>query len=225
MGYGMKHSKKNKNQTDFRIILTKPETIFNNKVARIYAEHQGISCTAARKILKGILAFRQCLEEDRSRLCGFLIDCWRQAVANVGGLANMIMQTPGGIDTDDKYVDSVLAPYCTFNNFMTGVLIDNMTCAEEDELTITSGYLKSNWSKFFSVIEARGISAPETIGEAETLALSLNYHITEIYHSCEKPVVDANWLNTYDALEKSLKTILKDLAAYDPMKAMKGVSE
>ena len=214
----MKNSKKAKNQKDFRIILTKPETIFNNGVARMYAEHQGISCTAARKTLKGILAFRQYLGEDRSRLFGFLIDCWRQAVANVGGLANMIMQTPGGIETDDKYVDSVLAPYCMFNNFMTGVLIDNMTSAEEDELRITSGYLKSNWSKFFSVIEARGISAPETIGEAETYALNLNNHLTGIYHSCEKPVLNADWIVAYDTLEALLKTILKDLASYDPIK-------
>ena len=217
----MKNCKKTKNQKDFRIILTKPETIFNNGVARRYAEHQGISCTAARKTLKGILAFRQYLGEDRSRLFGFLIDCWRQAVANVGGLANMIMQTPGGIETDDKYVDSVLAPYCMFNNFMTGVLIDNMTSAEEDELRITSGYLKSNWSKFFSVIEARGISDAESLIKAETYALALNNHLTGIYRSCEKPVLNADWIVAYDTLEALLKTILKDLASYDPMKGVR----
>lgn len=174
--------------------------------------------------MKGLLAVRADLLEDRPRLFGYLIGAWRQAVTNVGGLANMIMQTPGSVATDDRYVDSLLAPYAIFNNFITGVLIDNMTSAEEDELTITSGYLKSNWSKLFSVIEARGISAPETIGEAETFALALNHHITEIYHSCEKPVVDVNWINAYDALKKTLKTILKDLADYDSMKAMKGVS-
>lgn len=214
----MKNSKKAKNQKDFRIILTKPETIFNNGVARIFAEHQGISCTAARKTLKGILAFRQYLGEDRSRLFGFLIDCWRQAVTNVGGLANMIMQTPGGIETDDKYVDSVLAPYCMFNNFMTGVLIDNMTSAEEDELTITSGYLKSNWSKLFSIIHSRGFSDAESLVKAETYALNLNNHLAGIYHSCEKPVLNADWIVAYDTLEALLKTILKDLASYDPMK-------
>ena len=214
----MKNSKKAKNQKDFRIILTKPETIFNNGVARIYAEHQGISCTAARKTLKGILAFRQYLGEDRSRLFGFLIDCWRQAVTNVGGLANMIMQTPGGIETDDKYVDSVLAPYAAYNNFVTGALIGEMTSAEELEFTITSGILASNWSKLFSIIHSRGFSDAESLIKAETYALGLNNHLTGIYHSCEKPVLNADWIVAYDALEALLKTILKDLASYDPMK-------
>ena len=214
----MKNSKKAKNQKDFRIILTKPETIFNNGVARIYAEHQGISCTAARKTLKGILAFRQYLGEDRSRLFGFLIDCWRQAVANVGGLANMIMQTPGGIETDDKYVDSVLAPYAAYNNFVTGALIGEMTSAEELEFTITSGILASNWSKLFSIIHSRGFSDAESLVKAETYALNLNNHLTGIYHSCEKPVLNADWIVAYDTLEALLKTILKDLASYDPMK-------
>ena len=214
----MKNSKKTKDQKDLRIILTKPETIFNNGVARIYAEHQGISCTAARKTLKGILAFRQYLGEDRSRLFGFLIDCWRQAVANVGGLANMIMQTPGGIETDDKYVDSVLAPYAAYNNFVTGALIGEMTSAEELEFTITSGILASNWSKLFSIIHSRGFSDAESLVKAETYALNLNNHLTGIYHSCEKPVLNADWIVAYDTLEALLKTILKDLASYDPMK-------
>ena len=217
----MKNCKKTKNQKDFRIILTKPETIFNNGVARRYAEHQGISCTAARKTLKGILAFRQYLGEDRSRLFGFLIDCWRQAVTNVGGLANMIMQTPGGIETDDKYVDSVLAPYDVLNNFVTGALIGEMTSAEELEFTITSGILASNWSKLFSIIHSRGFSDAESLVKAETYALNLNNHLTGIYHSCEKPVLNADWIVAYDTLEALLKTILKDLASYDPMKGVR----
>ena len=210
--------RKQKNKKECTIILTKPETIFNNEVARRIAMTQKTSCTIVRKVLKKLLAARADFIEDRMRIFGLLMDAWRYAAANVGGLADMIMTTPSGIETDEAYVGSVLAPYAAYNNFVTGALIGEMTSAEELEFTITSGILASNWSKFFSVIEARGISDAESLIKAETYALGLNNHLTGIYHSCEKPVLNADWIVAYDTLEALLKTILKDLASYDPMK-------
>lgn len=214
----MKSGKSSKNKNDYRIILTKPETIFNNEVARIVARDRKISCTAVRKILKGLLAARADFIEDKSTIFGLLMDTWRHAAANVGGLADMIMETPGGIVTDDKYVNSVIAPYAVMNNFVTGALIGEMTSAEELEFTITSGILASNWSKLFSVIDSRGCSDAQTVAKAASIARFLNDQLAGIYHSCEKPVVDAKWIMAYNALETSLRTILKDLASYDPMK-------
>ena len=171
-----------------------------------------------RKVLKKLLAARADFIEDRQRLFGLLMDAWRYAAANVGGLADMIMTTPSGIETDEAYVGSVLAPYAAYNNFVTGALIGEMTSAEELEFTITSGILASNWSKLFSIIHSRGFSDAESLIKAETYALNLNNHLTGIYHSCEKPVLNADWIVAYDTLEALLKTILKDLASYDPMK-------
>jgi hypothetical protein len=168
--------------------------------------------------MKDLLAAREHFTSDRQGLFGRLIDTWRYAAANVGGLADMIMQTPGGIDVDDKYVVSIISPYAIYNNFVTGALIGEMTSAEELEFTITSGILASNWSKLFSIIHSRGFSDAESLVKAETYALNLNNHLTGIYHSCEKPVLNADWIVAYDALEALLKTILKDLASYDPMK-------
>jgi hypothetical protein len=210
--------RKQKNKKECTIILTKPETIFNNEVARRIAMTQKTSCTIVRKVLKKLLAARADFIEDRQRLFGLLMDAWRYAAANVGGLADMIMTTPSGIETDEAYVGSVLAPYAAYNNFVTGALIGEMTSAEELEFTITSGILASNWSKLFSIIHSRGFSDAESLVKAETYALNLNNHLTGIYHSCEKPVLNADWIVAYDALEALLKTILKDLASYDPMK-------
>lgn len=210
--------RKQKNKKECTIILTKPETIFNNEVARRIAMTQKTSCTIVRKVLKKLLAARADFIEDRMRLFGLLMDAWRYAAANVGGLADMIMTTPSGIETDDAYVGSVLAPYAAYNNFVTGALIGEMTSAEELEFTITSGILASNWSKLFSIIHSRGFSDAESLVKAETYALNLNNHLTGIYHSCEKPVLNADWIVAYDTLEALLKTILKDLASYDPMK-------
>lgn len=210
--------RKQKNKKECTIILTKPETIFNNEVARRIAMTQKTSCTIVRKVLKKLLAARADFIEDRMRLFGLLMDAWRYAAANVGGLADMIMTTPSGIETDEAYVGSVLAPYAAYNNFVTGALIGEMTSAEELEFTITSGILASNWSKLFSIIHSRGFSDAESLIKAETYALNLNNHLTGIYHSCEKPVLNADWIVAYDTLEALLKTILKDLASYDPMK-------
>jgi hypothetical protein len=210
--------RKQKNKKECTIILTKPETIFNNEVARRIAMTQKTSCTIVRKVLKKLLAARADFIEDRMRLFGLLMDAWRYAAANVGGLADMIMTTPSGIETDEAYVGSVLAPYAAYNNFVTGALIGEMTSAEELEFTITSGILASNWSKLFSIIHSRGFSDAESLVKAETYALNLNNHLTGIYHSCEKPVLNADWIVAYDTLEALLKTILKDLASYDPMK-------
>lgn len=210
--------RKQKNKKECTIILTKPETIFNNEVARRIAMTQKTSCTIVRKVLKKLLAARADFIEDRMRLFGLLMDAWRYAAANVGGLADMIMTTPSGIETDEAYVGSVLAPYAAYNNFVTGALIGEMTSAEELEFTITSGILASNWSKLFSIIHSRGFSDAESLIKAETYALGLNNHLTGIYHSCEKPVLNADWIVAYDTLEALLKTILKDLASYDPMK-------
>ena len=210
--------RKQKNKKECTIILTKPETIFNNEVARRIAMTQKTSCTIVRKVLKKLLASRADFIEDRMRLFGLLMDAWRYAAANVGGLADMIMTTPSGIETDEAYVGSVLAPYAAYNNFVTGALIGEMTSAEELEFTITSGILASNWSKLFSIIHSRGFSDAESLIKAETYALNLNNHLTGIYHSCEKPVLNADWIVAYDTLEALLKTILKDLAFYDPMK-------
>lgn len=210
--------RKQKNKKECTIILTKPETIFNNEVARRIAMTQKTSCTIVRKVLKKLLAARADFIEDRQRLFGLLMDAWRYAAANVGGLADMIMTTPSGIETDEAYVGSVLAPYAAYNNFVTGALIGEMTSAEELEFTITSGILASNWSKLFSIIHSRGFSDAESLVKAETYALNLNNHLTGIYHSCEKPVLNADWIVAYDTLEALLKTILKDLASYDPMK-------
>lgn len=210
--------RKQKNKKECTIILTKPETIFNNEVARRIAMTQKTSCTIVRKVLKKLLAARADFIEDRQRLFGLLMDAWRYAAANVGGLADMIMTTPSGIETDEAYVGSVLAPYAAYNNFVTGALIGEMTSAEELEFTITSGILASNWSKLFSIIHSRGFSDAESLIKAETYALNLNNHLTGIYHSCEKPVLNADWIVAYDTLEALLKTILKDLASYDPMK-------
>jgi len=210
--------RKQKNKKECTIILTKPETIFNNEVARRIAMTQKTSCTIVRKVLKKLLAARADFIEDRMRLFGLLMDAWRYAAANVGGLADMIMTTPSGIETDEAYVGSVLAPYAAYNNFVTGALIGEMTSAEELEFTITSGILASNWTKLFSIIHSRGFSDAESLIKAETYALGLNNHLTGIYHSCEKPVLNADWIVAYDTLEALLKTILKDLASYDPMK-------
>jgi hypothetical protein len=210
--------RKQKNKKECTIILTKPETIFNNEVARRIAMTQKTSCTIVRKVLKKLLAARADFIEDRMRLFGLLMDAWRYAAANVGGLADMIMTTPSGIETDEAYVGSVLAPYAAYNNFVTGALIGEMTSAEELEFTITSGILASNWTKLFSIIHSRGFSDAESLIKAETYALNLNNHLTGIYHSCEKPVLNADWIVAYDTLEALLKTILKDLASYDPMK-------
>ena len=210
--------RKQKNKKECTIILTKPETIFNNEVARRIAMTQKTSCTIVRKVLKKLLAARADFIEDRMRLFGLLMDAWRYAAANVGGLADMIMTTPSGIETDEAYVGSVLAPYAAYNNFVTGALIGEMTSAEELEFTITSGILASNWSKLFSIIHSRGFSDAESLIKAETYALGLNNHLTGIYHSCEKPVLNADWIVAYDTLEALLKTILKDLASYDPIK-------
>ncbi|MBR3822442.1 MAG: hypothetical protein IKJ37_12590 [Kiritimatiellae bacterium] len=210
--------RKQKNKKECTIILTKPETIFNNEVARRIAMTQKTSCTIVRKVLKKLLAARADFIEDRMRLFGLLMDAWRYAAANVGGLADRIMTTPSGIETDEAYVGSVLAPYAAYNNFVTGALIGEMTSAEELEFTITSGILASNWSKLFSIIHSRGFSDAESLIKAETYALGLNNHLTGIYHSCEKPVLNADWIVAYDTLEALLKTILKDLASYDPMK-------
>ena len=212
--------RKQKNKKECTIILTKPETIFNNEVARRIAMTQKTSCTIVRKVLKKLLAARADFIEDRMRLFGLLMDAWRYAAANVGGLADMIMTTPSGIETDEAYVGSVLAPYAAYNNFVTGALIGEMTSAEELEFTITSGILASNWSKLFSIIHSRGFSDAESLIKAETYALNLNNHLTGIYHSCEKPVLNADWIVAYDTLEALLKTILKDLASYDPMKGV-----
>lgn len=212
--------RKQKNKKECTIILTKPETIFNNEVARRIAMTQKTSCTIVRKVLKKLLAARADFIEDRMRLFGLLMDAWRYAAANVGGLADMIMTTPSGIETDEAYVGSVLAPYAAYNNFVTGALIGEMTSAEELEFTITSGILASNWSKLFSIIHSRGFSDAESLVKAETYALNLNNHLTGIYHSCEKPVLNADWIVAYDTLEALLKTILKDLASYDPMKGV-----
>ena len=214
----MKKDKKDKNKNPGMVILTKPETIFNEEVVKIVAKDQKMSCATARKLFKGLIAARADFFQDRQGIFGLLMDAWRYAAANVGGLADMIMETPGGIDTEDAYVNSVLAPYCVFNNFVTGALIGEMTSAEELEFTITSGILASNWSKLFSIIDSRGCSDAETVANAESYALSLNNHLTGIYHSCVKPVLSAEWVKTYDALETSLRKILKDLASYDPMK-------
>jgi hypothetical protein len=213
--------RKQKNKKECTIILTKPETIFNNEVARRIAMTQKTSCTIVRKVLKKLLAARADFIEDRMRLFGLLMDAWRYAAANVGGLADMIMTTPSGIETDEAYVGSVLAPYAAYNNFVTGALIGEMTSAEELEFTITSGILASNWSKLFSIIHSRGFSDAESLVKAETYALNLNNHLTGIYHSCEKPVLNADWIVAYDTLEALLKTILKDLASYDPMKGVR----
>ena len=213
--------RKQKNKKECTIILTKPETIFNNEVARRIAMTQKTSCTIVRKVLKKLLAARADFIEDRMRLFGLLMDAWRYAAANVGGLADMIMTTPSGIETDEAYVGSVLAPYAAYNNFVTGALIGEMTSAEELEFTITSGILASNWSKLFSIIHSRGFSDAESLIKAETYALNLNNHLTGIYHSCEKPVLNADWIVAYDTLEALLKTILKDLASYDPMKGVR----
>lgn len=210
--------RKQKNKKECTIILTKPETIFNNEVARRIAMTQKTSCKIVRNVLKKLLAARADFIEDRMRLFGLLMDAWRYAAANVGGLADMIMTTPSGIETDEAYVGSVLAPYAAYNNFVTGALIGEMTSAEELEFTITSGILASNWSKLFSIIHSRGFSDAESLIKAETYALGLNNHLTGIYHSCEKPVLNADWIVAYDTLEALLKTILKDLASYDPMK-------
>ena len=210
--------RKQKNKKECTIILTKPETIFNNEVARRIAMTQKTSCTIVRRVLKKLLAARADFIEDRMRLFGLLMDAWRYAAANVGGLADMIMTTPSGIETDEAYVGSVLAPYAAYNNFVTGALIGEMTSAEELEFTITSGILASNWTKLFSIIHSRGFSDAESLIKAETYALNLNNHLTGIYHSCEKPVLNADWIVAYDTLEALLKTILKDLASYDPMK-------
>lgn len=210
--------RKQKNKKECTIILTKPETIFNNEVARRIAMTQKTSCKIVRNVLKKLLAARADFIEDRMRLFGLLMDAWRYAAANVGGLADMIMTTPSGIETDEAYVGSVLAPYAAYNNFVTGALIGEMTSAEELEFTITSGILASNWSKLFSIIHSRGFSDAESLIKAETYALNLNNHLTGIYHSCEKPVLNADWIVAYDTLEALLKTILKDLASYDPMK-------
>ncbi|MBP3404723.1 MAG: hypothetical protein J6N18_01360 [Kiritimatiellae bacterium] len=210
--------RKQKNKKECTIILTKPETIFNNEVARRIAMTQKTSCKIVRNVLKKLLAARADFIEDRMRLFGLLMDAWRYAAANVGGLADMIMTTPSGIETDEAYVGSVLAPYAAYNNFVTGALIGEMTSAEELEFTITSGILASNWTKLFSIIHSRGFSDAESLIKAETYALGLNNHLTGIYHSCEKPVLNADWIVAYDTLEALLKTILKDLASYDPMK-------
>ena len=210
--------RKDKNKKPYTIILTKPETIFNEEAVKIVAKDQKMSCATARKLFKGLIAARADFFQDRQGIYGLLMDAWRYAAANVGGLADMIMETPSGIDTEDAYVNSVLAPYCAFNNFVTGALIGEMTSAEELEFTITSRILASNWSKLFLVIDSRGISDHETIAKAESYALTLNHHLTEIYHSCMMPILSAEWVTTYDALETSLKTILKDLASYDPVK-------
>ena len=210
--------RKQKNKKECTIILTKPETIFNNEVARRIAITQKTSCKIVRNVLKKLLAARADFIEDRMRLFGLLMDAWRYAAANVGGLADMIMTTPSGIETDEAYVGSVLAPYAAYNNFVTGALIGEMTSAEELEFTITSGILASNWTKLFSIIHSRGFSDAESLIKAETYALGLNNHLTGIYHSCEKPVLNADWIVAYDTLEALLKTILKDLASYDPMK-------
>lgn len=210
--------RKQKNKKECTIILTKPETIFNNEVARRIAMTQKTSCKIVRNVLKKLLAARADFIEDRMRLFGLLMDAWRYAAANVGGLADMIMTTPSGIETDEAYVGSVLAPYAAYNNFVTGALIGEMTSAEELEFTITSGILASNWTKLFSIIHSRGFSDAESLVKAETYALNLNNHLTGIYHSCEKPVLNADWIVAYDTLEALLKTILKDLASYDPMK-------
>jgi hypothetical protein len=214
----MKKDKKDKNKNPGMVILTKPETIFNEEVVKIVAMDQKMSCATARKLFKGLIAARADFIQDRQGIYGLLMDAWRYAAANVGGLADMIMETPGGIDTEDAYVNSVIAPYATFNNFVTGALIGEMTSAEELEFTITSGILASNWSKLFSIIDSRGCSDAETVAKAESLALNFNNHLTGIYHSCVKPVVDAQWIMAYDALEASLRKILKDLASYDPLK-------
>ena len=214
----MKKDKKDKNQNPGMVILTKPETIFNEEVVKIVAKDQKMSCATARKLFKGLIAARADFFQDRQGIYGLLMDAWRYAAANVGGLADMIMETPGGIDTEDAYVNSVIAPYATYNNFVTGALIGEMTSAEELEFTITSGILASNWTKLFSIIDSRGCSDAETVAKAESLALTLNNHLTGIYHSCVKPIMSAEWITAYEALEATLRTILKDLASYDPVK-------
>jgi hypothetical protein len=214
----MRKDKKDKHKKAYTVILTKPETIFNEEVVKIVAKSQKTSCATVRKVLKKLLEARADFIQDRQGIYGLLMDAWRYAAANVGGLADMIMETPGGIDTEDAYVNSVIAPYCSFNNFVTGALIGEMTSAEELEFTITSRILASNWSKLFSIIDSRGCSDAETVAKAESLALNLNNHLTGIYHSCVKPVLSAEWITAYEALEASLRTILKDLASYDPLK-------
>lgn len=209
---------KQKQEKDYRIILTRPETIFNDFTVKIVAKKKNTTCTLVRKVMKGLLAVREHFAADRRGLFGRLIDTWRYAAANVGGLADMIMQTPGGIDVDDKYVESVISPYAIYNNFVTGALIGEMTSAEELELTITSNILASNWSKLLSIIESRGCSDAETIEKVEIFTTFLNKHLVEIYQSCEKPVVDAQWIVAYDSLETLLNKMLNDLSSYDPMK-------
>ena len=212
--------KRNKKDTEklHKIILTKPETIFNYKVAKSIAREQKQPYDTVCKLLKGLLKARADFVEDRPRIFGLLIDTWRYAAANVGGLADMIMTSPESIETDEQYVRSVIAPYCALNNFVTGALIGEMTSAEELEFTITSGILASNWSKLFLVIDSRGISDHETIAKAESHALTLNHNLTEIYHSCMMPILSAEWLDAYNVLESTLTKILKDLASYDPVK-------
>lgn len=213
----MKKDKKDRNKKVHMVILTKPETIFNNDVARNLARERNCSCASVRKVLKGLLALRAELEEDRPGLFRLFIDTWRYAAANVGGLADMAMKNPCGITTDAQYLRSITAPYDVLNNFVTGALIGEMTSAEELEFTITSGILASNWSKLFSIIDSRGCSCAETLANVESAALTLNHNLTRIYHSCEKPVVSAQWCETCEALETSLKTVLADLASFDPL--------
>ena len=214
----MRKDKNDKKQKPGMVILTKPETIFNNEVVRDLAKIQKKSCASVRKVMKTLLMVRKQLEEDRQGLFRLFIDTWRYAAANVGGLADTMMKNPCGIETEDQYIRSVTAPYCTIDNFVTGALIGEMSSAEELEFTITSSILSSNWSKLFSILSSRGCSDPEAINKAHTAAQTLNYNLTKIYQSCLKPVLGAQWIDNYDDLQTSLKTILQDLASYNPRK-------
>ena len=92
----MRKDKKDKNKKAYTVILTKPETIFNEEVVEIVAKSQKTSCATVRKLFKGLIAARADFIQDRPGIYGLLMDAWRYAAANVGGLADMIMETPGG---------------------------------------------------------------------------------------------------------------------------------
>jgi hypothetical protein len=112
MRYPMRKDKKDKHKKAYTVILTKPETIFNEEVVKIVAKSQKTSCATVRKVLKKLLEARADFIQD----------------------------------------------------------------------------------------------------------LTLNNHLTGIYHSCVKPIMSGEWIAAYEALEATLRTILKDLASYDPVK-------